>query len=739
MSAIVGTPVDRVDGRLKVTGAARYAADHAPRNLAHGALVVSSLARGRVSAIDSRAAESAPGVIAVIRRDNSPRLHPTANDFDSWTKLGETRLLFEDDVVYYAGQYLALVVAETLEQAKAAAGLVEVRYEEQTPKVETEDARDTIFDAEKAFGPTQYARGNVEKAIPRGEWRIQQTYTTPNEHHNPMEPSATVAVWNGDDLTLYDSSQWVMGARYCIADMLAIDRDRVRVISEFVGGGFGCKGFTWPHQVLAAIAAKRVGRPVKVALSRQQMFAACGHRPETEQVVTLAASRDGKLQAIRHQILSQTSPVEDYTELCGVMTGFLYDCPNVEVKHRLVRVNIASPTSMRAPGENPGLFAIESAMDELASLADIDPVELRLRNYAETDLQKKAPFSSKHLRECYETGRDRIGWKDRSPNPRSMRDGKHLIGYGMATATYPAYRSPGAALVLLREDGTAEVASATQDIGTGTYTTMAQVAADALGLPIARIRSSLGDSSLPPAPVSGGSMTTASVTPAVKAAAEDALKKLVQCAIHNRKSPFYDRAADDITAGEGRIASKDGKVRQTYAETLRAAGVAQIEGQARVEPGKEQTEYSLHSFGAQFAKVRVDAELGLVRVERLVAVFDIGRVINPKTARSQALGGMVQGIGAALLEHTVYDRRNGRSVTDNLADYLVPVNADIEQIEPVFLNIPDPVINPLGARGAGELAITGVAPAIANAVYHATGVRVRQLPITVEKLMPLME
>jgi xanthine dehydrogenase YagR molybdenum-binding subunit len=735
MSTTVGTPVDRVEARLKVTGAARYTADYTAEHLAYGVPVVTTVAKGKIAGINTKIAERAPGVIAVITRENSPRLQRTTNDFGSWTKLGEARVLFEDHEVHYAGQYLALVVAETLEQATAAAPLVEVQYDEQTPALDTQDAMDTLFEPKESFGPVRLVRGEAATASEKPAHRIDQTYTTPIEHHNPMEPSAAVAVWKGGELTLYDATQWVMGARNCVADMLAMDRERVRIISEFVGGGFGCKGFIWPHEALAAIAAKQVGRPVKVALSRQQMFTGCGHRPETRQHVVLSADPQGKLLAIRHDTVTQTSPVEDFTELCGVTTGFLYACPNIEVTHKLVRLNIATPTPMRAPGESPGLFATESAMDELSYLVRIDPVELRLRNYAETDPEKNLPFSSKHLRECYEMGRDRIGWKDRSAKPRSMREGPYLIGYGMATSTYPGYRFPGAAVVRLRDDGTAEVGSATQDIGTGTYTTMAQMAADTLGLPMEKIRSELGDSRLPPAPVSGGSMTTASVMPAVKAAAEAALKKLVQSAIKSEKSPFYGRSAKDVTAAGGQVRTKDGKVSQSYAEVLRTSNIAQVEGEARVEPGEEQQKYSFHSFGAHFVRVRVDSELGVVRVERIVSIFDIGRVINPKTARSQALGGIIQGIGMALLEHTVYDRRNGRVVTDNLADYLVPVNADIAQIEPIFLDIPDPVINSVGARGAGEIPITGVAPAIANAVYHATGIRVRDLPITVEKLI----
>jgi len=425
--------------------------------------------------------------------------------------------------------------------------------------------------------------------------------------------------------------------------------------------------------------------------------------------------------------------VNDHTELCGIATGFLYSCPNIEVSHKLVRVNISTPTPMRAPGESPGLFALESAMDELSYKSGLDPVELRLGNYAEADEEKRLPFSSKNLRACYELGRDRIGWKERAREPRAMRDGHSLVGYGMATATYPAYRSPGAAIVRLHNNGTAEVASATQDIGTGTYTTMAQEAAETLGLPIAKLSSHLGDSRLPPAPVSGGSMTSASVIPAVRAAAEDVLRKLIQYAARSTNSPFYGRQERELKAAAGRVSSDDRVA--TYAEVLQACQVSHIESRAQVEPGEEQNQYSFHSFGAHFARVRVDCELCTVKIERMVSVFDAGRVLNAKTARSQALGGIVQGIGMALFEHTVYDRRNGRIVTDNLADYLLPVHADIHQIEPLFLDIPDPLINSVGARGIGELPITGVAPAIANAVYHATGIRVRNLPITADKLI----
>ena len=425
---VLGRPVDRVDGRLKVTGEAKYAADHSAADLAYGVPIVSTIARGRILSIDAQRAEEQPGFLAILKRDNTEPVRPTANDFGSWTKLGEARLLFADDRVYYAGQYVALVVADTLERAIAAAAVVEVTYEEESPVIATEDTLGNAFVPAFAFGPTMVVRGHIDQGLAAAAHRIDQRYSTPIEHHNPMEPSATIAAWNGDKLTLYDATQWVMGARNSVADMLALEREKVHIVSNFVGGGFGCKGFIWPHQAMAAIAAKKVGRPVKVALTRRQMFAACGHRPATRQHVQMGADNQGRLTGIRHESIAQTSFVDEFTELCGCTTGFLYECPNVYVTHQLARVNIATPTPMRAPGESPGLFAIESALDELAYVANIDPVELRLRNYSEKDQESGLPFSSKHLRECYDVGRKRIGWDSRNPAPGSMREGRYLVG-----------------------------------------------------------------------------------------------------------------------------------------------------------------------------------------------------------------------------------------------------------------------------------------------------------------------
>ncbi|MGI8743530.1 MAG: xanthine dehydrogenase family protein molybdopterin-binding subunit [Bryobacteraceae bacterium] len=733
MSTVIGQPINRVDGRLKVTGAAKYAGDYPGHEMAYGVPVQSAIARGKVLKIDTTAARKAPGVLHIITRENAPKLQKPKNDFGSSTKLGEDRMPFADDRIYYAGQYLGLVVADSIERAMEAAALVKVDVEEEGPVLDI--GRGERFQPPDDFAKTNLQRGDPESAFRSAQHQIHQTYTTPVEHHNPMEPSATTAAWEGDRLTLYDATQWVVGARNVVADAMGIPRENVHLISKYVGGGFGCKGFVWPHAILAAAAAKELGRPVKIVLTREQMFTSVGHRGATEQQVSLGADTNARLVAIQHENVTHASMVDDFIERSGVITGFLYECPNVLVKNIGARVNIATPTPMRAPGESPGLWALESAFDELAWELKIDPVELRLRNYSERDQEKNLPYSSKHLRECYQIGMERFGWKQRQNQPRSHRDGRYLVGWGMATATYPAYRSPGAARVRLLPDGTAVVSSATQDIGTGTYTTMTQVAADALGIPPEKIKAELGDSTLPPAPVSGGSMTSASVSPAVKAAAEDALRKLIRYAIEDENSPLHGMAEDRLTAANGYVHAGDSSSSVSYGDVLKSKKVSMIEGEAKTGPGAEMKEYAFHSFGAQFSEVRVDSGTGEARVTRHVGVFDVGRVLNRKTARSQALGGITFGIGMALMEHTVYDRRHGRVITNNLADYAVPVNADVPNIDVAFIDQPDFISNSVGARGMGEIGITGVAPAIANAIYHATGIRVRDLPITPDKLL----
>lgn len=737
-----GNPTSRYDGPLKVTGRAAYAADHQIKGVVHAVALQSPIANGRVRKIDSSTAEKAPGFLAILHHGKAPKLYRPSNDFMSATKPGEIRVVFEDEKVHYAGQYIALVVAETLQQANYAASLVSIDYELASPLIETDKAMHTCYDPDQFFGEKLLAkRGDPDSAFARAAVTHEATYITPIEHHNPMEPSASMAVWDDDELTLYETTQWVVGARNTVAETLGIPEEKIHIVSPFIGGGFGCKGFIWPHSVLSAIAAKQVGRPVKLNLTRKQMFSACGHRSETIQKIKLGANPDGKIAAISHDTVVQTSTVDEFIESCGATTRFLYSCPNVSVAHHAVRVNIATPTPMRAPGENPGTYALESAVDELAYKLKIDPVELRIRNHADINEHTKQPWSSKYLKDCYRMAGERFGWSRRNPEPRSMRDGNLLVGWGMATATYPGMRSPGAAKVRILQDGTASVMSATQDMGGGTYTTMVQVASDALGIPVERIHSTLGDSSLPPAPVSGGSMTTASVLPAVRSACRRALQKLIETAIGDQNSPFHEKKPDEVVAQNGMVFLKESSPSsgETYEQVLSNKMLAAVEGESLTQPGQERERYAFQSFGAQFVEVKVDREIARARVTRVVSAFDVGKVINPKTARSQGYSGIVMGIGMALMEHTVYDDRDGSIVTSNLADYAVPVNADIPEMEVLFVDKPDPYIDDqgIGARGIGEITVTGVAAAVANAVYHATGTRVRNLPITPDKLFYL--
>lgn len=737
---VVGMPLDRVDGRLKVTGAAKYASDYQAKNVAHAALVVSTVAKGKVKDIDTAAALKAPGVLAVLTHKNVLKLRPAKADFFNGGVPGENRLPLADDTIHYAGQYVAVVVADTLERARDAANLVKVTYTEEKPLLERDEARGTATEPEKSFGEElQYGRGDVDKALADpATVKVEQTYTTPVETHNPMELSAALALWEADRLTVYDATQWVKGTQAILADVFGLPRSKVHIVCPFVGGGFGCKGFQWPHTILAAVAAKVVSRPVRLTLTRAQMFVGTGHRPSTEQKMTLAATKDGKLTAIRHVTTQETSTVGEHIEACGTATSrLMYACPNVRAPHKLLHVNVATPTPMRAPGENPGTFALESALDELAYALKIDPVELRILNHTAVNPASGKPWSSNHLKECYRIGAEKFGWKNRQPKPRSMKDGSLLVGWGMATATYPGHRFPASAKARLTADGKGVVLSATHELGTGAYTIFTQAAADALGLPVAKTTFELGDSGLPPAPVAGGSNSTASVTQAIVEAAAAALAKLTALAVGDEKSPLHGLRAAAVSAGEGRLfAADDPKRGESYVEVLRRAGKTSVEGESATRLSDEQQKkFAFQSFGAQFCEVKVDEPLGRVRVTRWGGAFDNGRVLNPKTCRSQVLGGIVMGLGMALTEHTVYDPRTGRPVTDNLADYAVAVNADVPAIDVHFIDKPDPEINALGCRGIGEMAVTGVAAAIANAVYHATGKRVRDLPITPDKLL----
>ncbi|MBD2084166.1 xanthine dehydrogenase family protein molybdopterin-binding subunit [Coleofasciculus sp. FACHB-542] len=730
----VGKPINRVDGRLKVTGGARYSAEIPLENLAYAVTIGSAIARGRIKSIDTRAAEQSPGVLGILTHLNPPKLRPVPTLFGGGAA-AENRLVLQEAVVHHIGQHIGVVIADTLENATHAASLVRVDYDAETPVVEMEKAQ--TYAPKSVFGkPPETIRGNPTQALADAEVRIEETYRTPTEHHNPMETHATTAVWEGDRLTIYDATQYNFGVRQAMATTFGIPEENVRVVCQFIGGAFGGKGLVWPHVTLAAIAARQVRRPVKLVLTREQMFTTVGHRAETEQQVALGATRDGRLTAIAHRGISHTSTFEEFLEPYTVGTHMMYATPNLQAKQSLVRLNKGTPTFMRAPGESPGMFALESAMDELAYALKLDPIELRLRNHADTDPSNNLPWSSKSLKECYQLGAEKFGWSRRTPEPGSMRDGRYLIGMGMASATYPVNHFPASARVRILQDGTALVQSGSQEMGTGTATVMAQVAADALGLPVERVRFELGDTQLPRAPISGGSATMGSVGTAVHEAAQAARRKVLELARTDASSPLYNVPETDIAIEGGRLFRKsDRNQGETYQAVLTRQNLPQVEESFDAKFNQAEKKYSMHSFGAQFAEVRVDPDFGEVRVTRFVGAFGVGQVINLKTARSQMIGGIVMGLGMALLEETVTDSRTGRIVNANLGEYHVPVNADIPAIESYFVEEIDPYINPIGAKGAGEIGITGVAAAVANAVYHATGKRIRDLPITPDKLL----
>jgi xanthine dehydrogenase YagR molybdenum-binding subunit len=702
----VGEPLDRVDGRLKVTGSARYALEQPIEHVAHAVLVTSTIAKGRVKQVDASAAEKAAGVLAVLTPENAPRL-AGAKPAGGGPAMRVPTLL-QDDTVHYNGQPIGVVVANTLEQAMSAARLVRVRYDAESPVLDMATAPKNSPDQVHPLGGARsYSRGTVEQGLRDAEGHVDQTYTTPLENHNPMEMHSSIAVWEGGDkLTLYDSTQGIFSVRNTLARTFGLEPENVRVVSYYTGGGFGSKGGAWSHEMLAAMAAKKVGRPVKLSLTRQQMFGPVGGRPMTVQRVTLGAKRDGTLTAIRHTSTSNTSTLEDWVEPALSQTRMLYACPNVETTYDLVRINVGSPTFQRAPGESTGTFALESAMDELAIALHMDPVQLRLAAYADRDPESGRPWTSKALRECYSLAADKFGWSKRNPEPRSMRDGRWLVGWGMATATYPARRAAAGATARMMPDGRAVILAGSQEIGNGTYTVMTQVAADALGLPPDRVRFELGSTDMPENPASTGSVTAASTGSAVHEAAAALKQKM-----------------DELAAGG------------SYASVFEKNGNRPIEVTITAKPGAEQQQYSAHAFGTVFTEVHVDVDLGLVRVPRVVTAHGVGKVLNAKTARSQIQGGVVWGIGMALLEQTHIDPRTGRYVNADLAEYLVPVNADVGTIDVHFVDEQDEHVNPIGAKGAGEIGITGVAASIANAVYHATGKRVRDLPIRLEALL----
>ena len=707
----MSTALSRVDGRLKVTGTARYPAEFNPPNVAYAFAVMSPISNGTITAVDSAAAEKATGVLAVLTHLNAPKLAEPPNDQKQGIRIEEREPL-ADNKISYGGQYVAVVVAESLEQARHAASLLKISYTPEVPALNIENAIKQTKPGKNLDRNLQQVKGDVAATLGNADFvKIENTYSTPTETHNPMECSATVAHWQAPDrLTIYDATQYVKGAQAIVADAFGLKRENVRVICPFVGGAFGCKGPVWPHTILAAMAALVVRRPVKLELTRHNMFSGAGHRTPTFQTIALAANKDGKLQAIRHRSESLTSPVGDWVEPCGIgSTNVLYDAPAIEFSHIVHTVNISQPSFMRAPGECPGTYALECAMDELAYALKMDPLKLRQINDSPKHPMKGIPWSTKHLREGYELGAREFGWSRRTHEPRSMKDGHLLVGWGLATATYPARARRAEVKIQFNADGTAIASCAAHDLGTGQWTSLTQISADAIGIPVEKMKFELGDSALPFGPVAGGSNTTATVGSAIADAAANLKKKLADLGANPDKP-------------------------ESFAETLKSKGMDSLEADGKFN-FKENKNLGFQSFGAHFCEVKIDPELPLVRVTRWVSVMDCGRVVNLKTGRSQILGGVVMGIGMALEEETVYDTATGLPATRNLADYHVPVHADINSIDVYFVGEPDYAFNPIGARGMGEIGITGAAAAVANAVYHATGKRVRDLPITPDKLL----
>jgi xanthine dehydrogenase YagR molybdenum-binding subunit len=732
----IGQPLTRRDGALKVTGAARYAADNHPDGMLYAVIATASIARGRVTSLDVEAAMAHPGVAQVMTPTKKPDL---AMEPDAKTNPFMFRLdALQNDGVRYAGQPIAVVIAKTLEAATEGAALLAPRYEVLAARVGLDEGGSFVPAAVGVGNPSQMQRGDLAAGLAAAVHRTEAIYETPAQYHNAMEPHCIVAAWDGDMLSIDMPTQALIMAQGRIAGLFGIPPENIHIRSPFLGGGFGSKGFPNGPQVLGIMAAKMVGKPVKLVLTRQQMYGPAGHRSQTRQTLRIGTAADGTLTAIDHHAKVTSSTFDDFFEPAADVTHTLYASPAIATSHEAVRIDTGTPLFMRGPGEATGSIALESAIDEAALACGMDPLAFRLKNYAEFEPISGKPFSSKALRECYAQGAERFGWSKRPLAPRQMRDAAGmLVGWGMGTATFPALMFAAEARAVLRGDGTGLMETGAHDMGQGAWTAFAQIAADSLALDIDALEFRAGTSDLPDAGIAGGSAHTATAGVAIHNAGADVIAKLAELATGDERSPLYGAGNAGVVARGGRLSRRDDESRsESYADILSRAGLPEIEGRgsAAADPATQEA-YAKHAHGAVFAEVKVDLDLGQIRVTRLVGAFAAGRVINPQLVRSQYYGGMIWGVSFALHEHAIIDKRSGRIMNADLAEYHVPVNADIPSVEALLIEEHDPYVNALGIKGVGEIGITGTGGAIANAVWHATGVRVRRFPIKIEDFL----
>ncbi|MEO6000033.1 MAG: xanthine dehydrogenase family protein molybdopterin-binding subunit [Chitinophagaceae bacterium] len=726
-------PLDRVDGKLKVTGGAKYSADYVIPGLTHAVLVSSTIAKGRIKSIDTKQAERAPGVLDIISHLNAPKIpgYQTAPGTVKAPATSRPLWVFYDEYIYFSGQAIALVVADTYERALYAASLLKTEY------IIEEHQTELNANINRAVTPknwTDYGRGEVD-AYKKAPVKVENEYVHPIEVHNPMEMHCTIAIWEAaDKVTVYDKTQGVKGAQRTIMDAFKLPEPNVQVNTLFMGGGFGSGLRTWPHVIAAVLAAKKINKPVKLVLSRDQMFTMVGYRPRSLQKICIGATTEGKIIGITHEATAMTSSYEEFTDRTVNMSKYMYASPNVTTRYKIVPLNLSTPTWMRGPGESTGSFALECAIDELSYALNLDPMELRLRNYAEIDQERNLPWSSKHLKECYQIGAERIGWSKRNIKPASMREGEMLVGYGMGSGVFNASRNRAVVMARIYADGSLVLQSAVSDGGPGTATSMVQIASETMGIPASQIKFELGNSSYPMGPTQGGSTTTSTLGSAVHDACAALRKKLLD--LSTQVPALKTAQQEDVVFKDGGFTlASNPSINLLYADILKQQGLPQLEVTEESKSGEERQKYSMYSFSVHFTIVHVHPATGVVKVKRVVSVTDAGRIVSLKTAESQVIGGVIGGMGMALMEEAVMDHRYGRYVNNNFADYHMPVHADMPHIEPIFINKKDPYINPMGTKGLGEISMVGFAPALVNAVYHATGKRIRELPITPDKLL----